>query len=141
MKNIIQEEVKKFLREAYIIGGDDFKFRQAVPKVHFSGYNTFTTEFDTEIPESNIVANWGLSFWLNDSGVENFVPDVHTVEGTFTVQMFDLHSDELKQETSKNIADFQWKFVINEAALVKNQSLYIKEMTFDFEDKTCTVSF
>jgi len=138
-----EEQVQEApLVESQVIGGDNFKFRQAVQKTHFTGYDTFTSEFDTEISQSNIIADWALSFWINDMGVENFIIDVQAVEGSFTVQMFDKHTSEKTQENAKNISDFEWKFVVGgEPMLAMNQSLYIRSLDFDFEDKTCTATF
>jgi hypothetical protein len=142
MKNIIHEEMLDFLFESHIVGGDSLRFKQAVQNVLFYNYNTFTSEFDTDIKQSNIVVTWTISLRLNSQSVEKFVIDVEKVEGYFMLQMLDLQTDELKQETAKNINDFQWKFVIDdEATLTMNQPLYIKELDFDFKNKSCIVTF
>lgn len=143
MKNIIQEEILGFLFESHIVGGDSLKFKQAVPNVFFYNYNTFTSEFDTDITQSNIVVTWGISFRLNSQSVEKFVIDVEKVEDYFMLKLLDLQTDELKQETPKNINDFQWKFDIDDekAMMMMNQPLYIKELDFDFKNKTCIVTF
>ena len=142
MKNIIHEEMLDFLFESHIVGGDSLRFKQAVQNVLFYNYNTFTSEFDTDIKQSNIVVTWTISLRLNSQSVEKFVIDVEKVEGYFMLQMLDLQTDELKQETAKNINDFQWKFLIDdEATLTMNQPLYIKELDFDFKNKSCIVTF
>jgi hypothetical protein len=142
MKNIIHDEVLNFLFESHIVGGDALKFKQAVQDVSFYNYNTFTSEFDTDIKQSNIVVTWGISLRLNSQSVEKFVIDVEKVEGYFMLQMLDLQTDELKQETAKNINDFDWKFVIDDkATLTTNQPLRINKLVFDFKNKSCIVTF
>ena len=139
--NIVNEEISKFLNESYIMTDDRFKFAQRINNSTFYNYESFTTEFDTDIVESDIVVNWTASFWLNQMGFENFIIDVTGVQGTFNLQMFDKHTDELKQDTPKNIQEYEWKFVINDATLEKGGALYISTLDFDFANKTCTVSF
>jgi len=142
ISNIITDEIKKILNESYIVSDDKFKFKQKLTNSLFYNYENFTTEFDSNVTESDIVVTWEISFWLNQMGIENFIIDVENVDGTFKLQLFDKHSDELKQETDKNIGDFEWKFIINEnAALIRGKSLYINDLTFDFKNKTCTVKF
>jgi hypothetical protein len=143
MNNIINEEIKKFLNESHIIGGDNFKFKQQVNKSTFYNYDLFTTEYDTDISQSNMVVYWGISFWVNDWGIENFIIDIEKIEGQFMLQLYDKQSDELVQETPKNINDYQWKFIIDEsnAQLIKGGTLYIKDLDFNFKEKTCTVGF
>ena len=140
---MVEEEVNNFLNKSHMIGGDSFKFSTPVRKTFFNNYDTFTTEYDTDVVESNIIVTWSLSFQLNDMGVQNFIIDVQNVEGTFTLQMLDKHTDEVVQETPKNISEFQWSYVINpaNALLTMNKSLYIRDLEFDFKRKTCTVGF
>jgi hypothetical protein len=140
---MVQEEMGKLLNESYIMSDDRFKFKQRVTNSFFYNYSTFTTEFDTDIKESDMVVSWTISFWLNQMGIENFIIDVEKIEGTFTMEMYDLHTDELKQQTPKNIQDFEWKYVIDDdkAMLMMGKSLYIHELDFDFKTKTCTVTF
>jgi hypothetical protein len=143
MSNIINEEIKKFLNESHIIGGDNFKFKQQISKSTFYNYDLFTTEYDTDISQSNIVVYWSISFWVNDWGIENFIIDVEKLEGQFMLQLYDKQSDELVQETPKNINDYQWKFIVDEAnaQLIKGGTLYIKDLDFNFKEKLCTVGF
>ena len=72
--------------------------------------------------------------------IENFIIDVTDVQGNFMLQLFDKHTMEMKQETPKNINDFEWKYVIGNANLTKNGSLYIIGLSFDFKNKTCKVT-
>jgi len=143
INKMIHEELEKMLNESFIMSDDRFKFKQRVLNSTFYNYDTFTTEFDTDITESDIIVSWTISFWLNQMGVENFVVDVEKVEGTFNMQMYDLHTDKMVQETPKNIQDFEWKFVIDneKTMLMMGKSLYIRELDFDFKNKTCNVIF
>ena len=145
LDNIVNEELKKFLGESYVLSGDDFKFKQRVGNVFFYNYDTFSKDFDSDITESDITINWRISFWLNDSGVENFNIDGESVEGQFMLQMLDKQTDELKQETPKNIAEYNWKFVVDEddefTTLRVNKSLYVQELDFNFKTQTCTLGF
>jgi len=141
-ETIIFEEIQKFLNESYIMNDDRFHFKERLTNSSFYNYSAFTNEFDSEVTESDIVVNWGISFWLNDMGVENFIVDVESVEGTFLLKLFDKQNDEQKQETPKNINDFEWKFIIdNDANLQKGSSLYINGLSFDFKNKNCIVKF
>jgi hypothetical protein len=143
--NIVNEELKKFLGESYIKGGDDFTFRQRIGNVFFYNYDNFTKDFDTDISESDITITWKISFWLNEMGIENFSIDGEKVEGQFMLQMLDLQTDEVRQETPKNIADFNWKFVVDDdddyTVLRVNKTLYVQELDFDFKAQTCTLGF
>lgn len=138
---IINEELNNSLNETFIMSDNKFTFKQRLNNSSFYNYSTFTTEFDSDILESDIVVSWKISFWLNDAGVQKFIVDVEKIEGTFLLQLLDLHSGEVKQETPKNIGEFDWKFKINEATLLLNGSLYISELSFDFKTKTCSITF
>lgn len=141
-ETIINEEIVKFLNESNIVSDDRFRFKQRINNASFYGYEVFTTEFDSDITESDIVVNWRISFGLNIAGIENFIIDVEGVEGNFLLQLFDKHTDELKQESPKNIDEYQWKYIINgDAAIQKGGSLYINNLSFDFKNKTCTIIF
>jgi hypothetical protein len=141
-KNIITEEVKKFLNESYTIGGDNFNFKQQVPRAYFYNYENYSNDYDVTIDQSNIIATWQITFWLNDMGIENFTAEIEKVEGIYMVEMFDKQTDELKQQTEKNIAEIQWSFQTDENAVIEpGKSLYIKDLTFDFIKKSCTPTF
>jgi hypothetical protein len=139
--NILHEEIQKFLNEAFIMNDDRFKFRQRLNNSSFFNYDSFTTEFDTDIVQSDITVSWTVSFWLNNFGIENFIIDVESVEGTFNLQLIDRQTDQVKQDSPKNINDFEWKYIISDANLAKSSSLYITELDFDFRNKTCSVKF
>lgn len=137
---MVREELSRFLNEANIVGDDRFKFKQRVNNSTFSNYESFTSDFDSKVTASDFIISWGVSFWTNDSGIENFIIDVTDVQGNFMLQLFDKHTMEMKQETPKNINDFEWKYVIGNANLTKNGSLYIIGLSFDFKNKTCKVT-
>lgn len=140
-KDIIKEEVQNILNEAFIMSDDRFHFRQRLNNSLFYGYELFTNDYDTDVTESDIIVTWKVSFWLNNMGIENLVVDVEKVEGAFTLKLLDKQTDELIEETPKNIQDFEWKFVVGDANLAKGGALYISDLTFDFKSKTCQVAF
>jgi len=139
--HIIREELDNILNEAYVVKDDRFRFKQQVINSSFYNYQGFSTEFDAEINESNILVNWSVSFWLNQAGIENFIVDVEGLEGTYTLLLYNKQTDKVEQETPKNIAENDWKFVINDISLMKGGTLYVSSMDFDFKNNTCTVSF
>lgn len=138
---MIQEELNSMVNKPSTISDDRFKFKQRLNNSFFVNYDNFTSEFDSEITQSDIIVSWTVSFWVNQTGIQNFIIDVEDVMGTFILQLYDLHTDELKQETPKNIQDYQWKYVIEDTNLPKDGGLAINDLTFDFQNKTCTVTF
>jgi len=138
---MIQEELNDMVSRATTISDDRFKFKQRLNNSFFLNYDNFTSEFDSEVNQSDIIVSWTVSFWVNQTGIQNFIIDVEDVQGTFILQLYDLHTDELKQETPKNIQDFQWKFIVDDTNLPKDGGLTINDLTFDFEGKTCIVVF
>jgi len=141
MKKLIIEELEKILNENTNFSDERLKFQQEVKNVSYYNYETFSSEHDSDIIESNIFIIWKVGFWLNKFGIENFIVEVEDVQGTFTVALYDKQSDEELQETQKNIADINWNFSIDDAALIKGGSLYVTELMFDFKNNTCTVKF
>jgi hypothetical protein len=143
---MIREELNDMLSEA---NGSNNKFNfttrfikgNSKRDIEFYNYETFTTEFDTNIINYDITINWSAYFWLNDFGIENFILNGENVGGVIMLEMRDKISDEVKQETQKNIQDFNWKFIADEASLVKGGSLYVHHLIFDFKEKTCTIVF
>ena len=136
--NIITDEIKKMLNEGTVLSDDKLRFQQRLNNSTFNNYESFTNEFDSRVSESDIIATWKVLFWINQFGIENFIIDVEKIEGTFMLQMYDKHSDKMEQETPKNINDFDWKFVIDNASLVRGGSLYLSALSFDFKTNTCT---
>ena len=141
IKNVIKEELQNLLKEGYVMEHDNFKFRQEIKNSGFYNYQNFSNDFDVDIHESDIAINWRIGFWLNDQGVENFLVQADSVEGTYHVELLNKQSDEVEQEDDKNIAEIPWKFQIDDAGLKLGGGLYVQSLEFDFETKICTVDF
>lgn len=139
--NVINEEVQNFLNESYTMEHENFKFRQEIKNSSFYNYDNFSNDFDVDINESDIFVDWHIAFWLNDYGIEHFIVEVDSVDGTYKVGLLNKQTDEMEQENDKNIAEFQWKFVVDEATLYLGKTLYISTLDFDFKTKTCRVTF
>ena len=141
IKDIIKEELQSLLKEGYVMEHDNFKFRQEIKNSSFYNFQSFSNDFDVDVNESDIIINWRIGFWLNDMGVENFLVQVDSVEGTYHVEYFNKQSDEVEQEDDKNIAEIPWKFRVDEANLTLGGGLYVQSLDFDFETKICAVDF
>jgi len=141
ISNIIKEEFRKLLKEGYVMEHDNFRFRQEKVKSSFYNFQSFSSDFDVDIYESEIAVNWRIGFWLNDQGIENFIVKVDSVEGTYHVELLNKQTDEVEQDDDKNIAEYPWKFQLYDINLKLSDSLYIDTLDFDFETKICTVNF
>lgn len=142
LNKIIQEELNKVLNESSItMEHENFKFRQLLNNSTFNKYQAFSNDYDISINESNIIINWHIKFWVNDSDVENFVISVDGVEGTYKVSMLNKQTDVSEQEVVKNISENKWKFEVGEAVLRSNSGLYVTSLDFDFETNICKVQF
>ena len=73
LSNIIHEEIKKILNEAYSFENKNFQFRQEIKNSSFYNFEGFSSDFDTNILESDIFITWHIAFWLNETGVQNFI--------------------------------------------------------------------
>jgi len=141
IKEIINEEFKSILTEGYVMEDDKLKFRQEFKNAGFQNYQSFSDDHDIDIIESDIIISWRVGFWLNQGGIEHFLVQGDSVEGTYKVELRNKQSDEVEQELDKNIAEEPWKFQIYDATLVLNEYLYIESLDFDFETKICTITF
>ena len=143
IKNIIQEELKSILNEGYVFNDEQkqFSFMQNVKSASFQNYESFNSEFDTDFLDNDLYVNWSVSFWLNDNGIENLIINIDKVSGEFVLELRDKRTDELQQNATKNIEEFQWKYIVDEATLSKGGGLYIRDMDFDFKTNICTVNF
>ena len=141
LSNIIHEEIKKILNEAYSFENKNFQFRQEIKNSSFYNFEGFSSDFDMNILESDIFITWHIAFWLNETGVQNFIVEADSVEGTYKLMYLNKQSDEVEQENDKDIAEFPWKFKITEANLHLGKTLYIKLLAFDFKTKICTITF
>lgn len=141
INDIIKEEFQKILKEGYVMEHDNFKFRQEVKNSSFYNYQNFSNDYDVDINESSIVISWRIGFWLNDVGIENFIVQADSVEGTYKVILLNKQTDEEEQEIDKDIAETPWKFEIPDATLRLRDTLYVDTLDFDFETKICRVTF
>jgi len=141
IKNILNEEIRQFIKESYTMEHENFKFRQEIRNSSFYNYDAFSTDFDVDINESDISVNWHIAFWLNDAGIEHFIIEVDSVDGIYRVGLLNKQTDEVEQEDDKNIAEFPWKFVVEDTALYLGKTLYVETLDFDFKTKVCRVTF
>jgi hypothetical protein len=148
LKILIKEELTDMVREtatqapgATLVRDKRLKFASVVNAV-FNNYEAFTTDFDTKVnPAGKITIYWGVGFVTNPEGIYKFDVEIERVEGAYILQMFDKHTDELMQETPKNIADTKWTFQVNEVALEQGGFLFVRELEFDFKNNICDVTF
>ena len=141
LNDIVHEEYVKLLKESYSFENENLQFRQEIKNSSFFNYEAFSNDFDVDVNESNIFISWRISFWLNDFGVENFVVEVDNVAGTYKMVLLNKQSDEVEQENEKDIAEFPWKFKIEDAVLRLGKTLYVDTLEFDFKTKICRVTF
>jgi len=136
LKNIIREEIQSFNERQPV-----FRFTNIVEKPSFFNFQTHSSDYDVDIIESNISITWRAIFRLNDEAIENFKIEIESVQGTYKVDLYDKQSDELQQENQRDINEVKWTFQIYDAPLQKNVPLYVRDISFDFETKICTVDF
>lgn len=141
VNKIVNEEIENFLLESVAVEHENFKFRQNIMNSWFHNYSNFSNDYDVDINESSINVNWHIVFWVNNMGVENFAAVVDSVDGVYRLDLLNKQTDKLEQQTDKDIAEVEWKFIIDEATLEANGSLYIETLEFDFKTNDCTVKF
>jgi len=141
IKSIIKEELLSLLKEGYVMEHDNLKFQQKIENPSFHNFQSFSSDYDIDVIESDIYINWRIGFWLNEMGVDKFIVQADAVQGTYKVELRDKQTDEVSQEIDKNIAEIPWKFQILDANLTLNGTLYIDNLTFDFATKVCNVEF
>ena len=141
LKHIIVEELNKLITESVAVKHENFKFRQNIMNSWFQNYSNFSNDFDIDINESSININWHIVVWVNDMGIENFAAVVDSVDGLYRLDMLNKQTDKLEQQTDKDIAEIPWKFIVDEAVLEANSSLYIETLEFDFKTNSCNVKF
>ena len=143
INDIIQEELKSVLSEGFVFNDEKnvFKFVSNVKDSTFNGYSSFSSEFDTDITQSDLWVNWSVGFWLNKNGIENLLIEIEKVTGEYIVEMYNKQTDKEEQSITKDISEIPWKFMVDEAVLPKGGTLYISALIFDFEKNICSVTF
>lgn len=141
LDEILNEEINNYLNEGYVFENENFKFKNKIERPSFYNYSTFSNDYDVDVSESDIYVNWQVGFWLNNFGIENLIINIINVEGTYNVKLYDKQSDELAQESDKNINEIQWQFVTENAILREGKTLYVESADFDFNTKECIISF
>lgn len=140
IKSLITEEIA-LLSESFIMNDDNFKFKQTVTNSIFNNYDKLSNDNDLNIIQSSININWNIKFWLNDFGIENLIIEIDNLDGYYILEERDKVSDELINNINKNINEIKWNFEYSEVSLSIGGSLYIRSLSFDFQNNTCTVSF
>lgn len=152
--DIIKEEVQKFVGEQPSIAttNKNFVFVQQIPKIFFYNYSILSKEYDVDIKESNISVTWEFYVLTNSSGIQKVVIGGKKVEGSYTIELYDTGTNELKEQKQGNIEEDQWNITVEDDVVIivenmskKNASeknaLEVKDLEFDFKNKTCKLSF
>jgi hypothetical protein len=139
-KRIIREEVQNATVSATPIKVKELKFIEPI-NATFVNFESFSNDYDARVSMAKIAIHWSPVFWKNPMGIHVFKIDIEGVEGMYVLELRDKQSDELMQQTPKNIAEIPWKFNVVEANLQLGGSLYVMEAEFDFKNNICTVTF
>jgi hypothetical protein len=147
LKSLIKEELNDMVREvaaeapgATLVKDNRLRFASPV-NAEFHNYEGFTADFDTKADTAKITVHWNVNFLVNPEGIYKFNVEVESVEGQYLLQMFDKHTDELMQETPKNIAEIKWRFQVDEVMVEQGGFLFVRELIFDFKNNLCEVVF
>lgn len=141
INKILNEEIEKFLNEGYVFEHENFKFKSRIEQPSFYNYEGFSNDYDVDINESDIYINWHMGFKLNEFGVENLIIYVDSVEGTYKVQYLDKQTDEVIQESDKNIGDSNWSFNLDSPIMQMGKALYVNYIDFYFDTLESNVGF
>ena len=145
MNDIIKEEVQKFTAERpRTVTGDDLRFTQYVPKIFFYNYSILSTEYDADIQLSKIILTWQITFSVDSRGIINMTIDKENckVEGPYSVDLYDQHTDQLVRRENKNIEEEQWNIIPDdEVMIISGKPLRVKDLEFDFANKVCKITF
>lgn len=141
LKEIIKSEFLTMLNESDTFNDNRLKFNQRMINSTFINYDSFSDTFDPQIEQSDIIITWSLSFWINESGIENMILGVNDLTGTFTVKLYNKQTDAVEQENVKDIKLIDWKYQIENGALQVGGSLYVKNVNFDFTNKIAIIGF
>lgn len=138
---IIKEEVQNFVGGGSNLVSDSKLNFQQVVNADFYNYDTFSSDYDTDIATTPITVNWSIKLWVNKTGVASFGVEIDSVEGFYVLNLLDKQSDQVVQNSQKNIADVKWHFDINNIEIELGESLYVTTLDFDFKNQACAVSF
>lgn len=146
INKIIIEEFNKFLTEEYYHDKEYFTFTQRLNNSYFSNFDSFSTDFDTDITGSDIIITWKVIFDLmnNDAGIGRILVEVENIQGVFYYSLMDKRTDEVAPENEniqKDINEIKWNFNYNNVILSNENALSIKELEFDIKNKICIVVF
>jgi len=141
LNKIINEELERVINQPFGVEPDDLIFKQQIVNSSFFNYDNFSKNYDVDVIQSNIFITWHIAFLINANSIIKFEPKIDKVEGLYRVDFRDKQTDELVQQTDKNISDLPWKFDIVDAILHIGEGLYIEELNFDFSKNICSVSF
>ncbi len=141
INEIIKSEYQQMLNESDTFKDNKLNFNQRIINSTFMNYESFSEEFDPEIVSSDIIVNWNLSFWVNESGIENMNIEVSKLSGSFSVELRNKQTDAVEQTNDKDINLIPWKFEVENGVLQVGGSLYVKTVSFDFATKVCSISF
>lgn len=147
LRTLIKEELADMVRDnatdapgATLVKDKRLQFASPI-NAEFENYEAFTADFDTKIDTVKITAYWNVNFLVNPEGISKLNVEVERVEGQYILQMFDKHTDELMQETPKNIAETKWRFEVADVMVEQGGFLYVRELHFDFKNNICEVVF
>lgn len=146
INKIITEEFIKFLTEEYYHDKEYFTFTQRLNNSYFSNFDSFSTDFDTDITGSDINITWKVIFDLmnNNAGISRILVEIENIQGVFYYSLMDRRTDEVAPENEniqKDINEIKWNFNYDNVILGNENPLSIKELEFDIKNKTCTVKF
>jgi hypothetical protein len=140
INEIINEEFQNFLSESSVFKDERLHFSSFVD-ADFYNYQYFSSDYEADINRTKIMISWSVNLWVNRYGIESFNVEIDKVEGIYVLNLYDKQSDELVQETEKNVSEIQWNFQIENVSIALSSGLYVNELDFDFKNQICRVSF
>ena len=142
IKKYITEEINNFINEGHVFDDTNFMFKDKIRNCEFAGYESYSKEHSVETGEYNISVKWKVNFWLNDSGIENFIINILGVEGDYLVVYTSKLNGEESNRSTNNISDTAWQYTIDGTPELKlKESLYADSVVFDFRNKNCIIKF
>lgn len=133
---------KSFKINESVSDNNGFHFVEQVTKIRSSGYDSYNSEYDSVVEIGGINLYWSLKLITSETGVDKMVISIDKLEGQYNIKSYDQQSDELVQETTNNISDIEWKFIVgNDTVLKLNGSLYVDQINLWFDKNECEVFF